>query len=95
MKSDPMATKEQFDAACQQVRTDTSMAQPTRETALRLYGLYKRVVCGRNYTPIPMFFEVEKKMKHSAWTATNTVSVQEAMDEYVNTVNSLKHINMK
>ena len=84
-----MATKEQFDDAVQTVRDGKALRMPSDEIRLRLYGLYKRVVCGRCYEPIPLFFEVKKYAKHRAWTKTNTLTVQQAMDKYVDLVNMM------
>ena len=85
-----MATKTQFDEACRKVKRGTGLAEASRDEKLRLYGLYRRVVCGRCYDPIPLSMFVERCLKHSAWTKTNTMSVQDAMDEYVNRVNELE-----
>ncbi|GAU94697.1 hypothetical protein RvY_06422 [Ramazzottius varieornatus] len=73
-----------FDAAVRVVQTiPNSSFQPSRELALRFYGLYKRAIDGPCTSPKPAFYEVEKTFKWNAYREADKLTEDEAKEEYV------------
>lgn len=84
-----MTLAEQF----QQAATDSKSlsARPDNQTLLQLYSLYKQATEGDISGEAPSNpFDFVAKAKYEAWEALKGKSKDEAMQSYVNLVNSLK-----
>ncbi|XP_034031559.1 acyl-CoA-binding protein-like [Thalassophryne amazonica] len=64
---------------------------PDRGEMSELYGLYKQATCGNNTTEYPGFFDFKGKAKWDAWNSRKGLSREEAMNKYVDLVESLKN----
>jgi diazepam-binding inhibitor (GABA receptor modulating acyl-CoA-binding protein) len=65
--------------------------KPDNETLLKLYSLYKQATEGDNTSDGPAnAFDFVAKFKHEAWAKLKGVSREDAMQQYVALVNSLK-----
>ena len=84
-----MELKEQFEKA---VLDSKSLSQkPANETLLQLYSLYKQSTEGDvNTEPPTNMFDFVNKAKHDAWSSLKGKSMTQAMQDYIDLVNSLK-----
>jgi diazepam-binding inhibitor (GABA receptor modulator, acyl-CoA-binding protein) len=64
--------------------------RPDNQTMLKIYGLYKQATEGDNGNKRPGFADMVGRMKHDSWAGLAGKSKQEAMDEYVELIESLK-----
>ncbi len=65
--------------------------KPSNDVLLQLYSLYKQATAGDvNTDPPSNPFDFVNKAKHDAWVSIKGKSKQDAMQEYVNLVNTLK-----
>lgn len=65
--------------------------KPSNDVLLQLYSLYKQATAGDvNTEPPSNPFDFVNKAKHDAWASIKGKSKQDAMQEYVNLVNTLK-----
>ncbi len=65
--------------------------KPDNDTLLKLYSLYKQGTLGDNTESGPAnAFDFVAKFKHEAWAKLNGMSKEDAMQQYVDLVNSLK-----
>lgn len=81
--------KELFEKAVAESKTLSE--KPSNETLLKLYSLYKQATEGDVNTEAPANpFDFVNKAKYEAWSGLKGKSKDEAMNEYVNLVNSLK-----
>ncbi|HEX4326063.1 MAG TPA: acyl-CoA-binding protein [Burkholderiales bacterium] len=80
--------KAQFEQA---VADSTQLPErPENKTLLELYGLYKQASMGDNTGARPGFTDMAGRMKFDAWTALKGKSSDEAMQEYIDLIESLK-----
>ena len=63
--------------------------RPDNATLLKLYGLYKQATEGDNASPKPGFSELVGRAKWDAWSALKGTSSNDAMQRYINLVDSL------
>ena len=76
-----------FDAA---VSSSKSLAErPDNATLLKLYGLYKQATVGDNADTKPGFGDMIARAKWDAWTGFKGTPKDDAMQQYVNLVDSL------
>lgn len=66
-------------------------AKPDNDTLLRLYSLYKQATEGDATGEGPAnAFDFVAKFKHEAWSKLRGLTNEQAMQQYVDTVNGLK-----
>jgi acyl-CoA-binding protein len=77
-----------FEEAAQVVQ---SLAErPSDQVLLRLYGLYKQATVGDVQGERPGFSDLVGRFKHDAWAQLRGTPKGEAMQSYVDLVESLK-----
>ena len=64
--------------------------KPDNQTLLQIYGLYKQATEGDNAGKRPGFTDMVGRMKFDAWAGLKGKSNDEAMQEYVDVIESLK-----
>ena len=64
--------------------------KPDNQTLLQIYGLYKQATEGDNAGKRPGFTDMVGRMKFDAWAGLKGKSNDEAMQEYVDLIESLK-----
>ena len=64
--------------------------KPDNQTLLQIYGLYKQSTEGDNEGKRPGFTDMVGRMKFDAWAGLKGKSNDEAMQEYVDLIESLK-----
>ena len=64
--------------------------KPDNQTLLQIYGLYKQSTEGDNAGKRPGFTDMVGRMKFDAWAELKGKSADEAMQEYVDLIESLK-----
>jgi acyl-CoA-binding protein len=64
--------------------------KPDNQTLLKIYGLYKQVTDGDNAGKRPGFTDMVGRMKFDAWAELKGKSGDEAMQEYIDLIESLK-----
>jgi len=75
----------------QAVADSKSLAErPDNPTLLKIYGLYKQASEGDNEGKRPGFTDMVGRMKFDAWTELKGKSGEEAMQEYIDLIESLK-----
>jgi diazepam-binding inhibitor (GABA receptor modulating acyl-CoA-binding protein) len=80
--------KAAFDAA---VADSKTLAQrPDNQTLLRIYGLFKQASEGDATGKRPGFTDLVGRAKYDAWAAVQGKSKNDAMQEYVDLIESLK-----
>jgi len=82
------ALHDRFEAA-----TKAATALPNRpdnETMLRLYALFKQARAGDVAGNRPGMFDMVGRAKYDAWAAVKGKSADEAMQEYIDLIESLK-----
>jgi acyl-CoA-binding protein len=82
-----MALKDDFDAAVANSRNLSE--RPDNATLLKIYGLYKQATQGDNTAKKPGFGDLEGRAKWDAWSACKGRSADEAMQQYVDLIQSL------
>lgn len=84
-------SKELFEQAVKDSKELKS--RPDNETLLQLYSLYKQSTEGDmpDDTPAPGMFDFVVKAKYDAWKKLTGLSSEDAMGQYVDTVNGLKN----
>ena len=65
-------------------------SRPDNQTLLRLYGAYKQATEGDNEGNKPGFSDLVARAKWEAWTKLEGTSADEAMQQYIDLVESLK-----
>lgn len=84
-----MELKELFEKAA--TESKSLPEKPDNETLLKLYSLYKQGTDGDvNTDPPSNPFDFVNKAKHEAWTSIKGKTKEDAMQEYVALVESLK-----
>ncbi len=64
--------------------------RPDNQTMLKLYGLYKQATTGDNADKKPGFGDMVGRAKWDAWNGMKGKSNDDARQEYIELVNSLK-----
>ena len=64
--------------------------KPDNQTLLAIYGLYKQASEGEPTGKRPGFTDMVGRMKFDAWAAIKDKSSDEAMQEYIDLIESLK-----
>ena len=83
-----MSLKEQFEAA---VADSKSLPErPDNMTLLKLYALYKQGSSGDVEGSRPGFTDMVGRAKYDAWKELAGKSAEEAMQEYIDLIESLK-----
>ncbi|XP_047656118.1 acyl-CoA-binding domain-containing protein 6 isoform X2 [Tachysurus fulvidraco] len=77
----------EFQSAAQRVRELVQTA--SREELLYLYGRYKQATVGKCNTSKPGFFDFEGQRKWTAWKQLGDMSKEQAMQEYISSVQTL------
>jgi diazepam-binding inhibitor (GABA receptor modulator, acyl-CoA-binding protein) len=84
----PMSLQKKFDAA---VAASKSLAErPDNETLLQLYGLYKQATDGDNETKKPGMMDMVGRAKWGAWDALKGTDTKDAMQQYIDLIESLQ-----
>ncbi len=63
--------------------------RPTNEQLLKLYGLYKQATEGDNHGDRPGGFDFKAIAKYDSWASLRGMSNEEAMQAYIDLVDSL------
>ncbi len=77
----------QFEAAVAHSKSLTE--RPDNSTLLKIYGLYKQATTGDNTDKKPGFSDMVGRAKWEAWNGFNGTSAEEAMQQYVDLIESL------
>ncbi|MBL8378470.1 MAG: acyl-CoA-binding protein [Burkholderiales bacterium] len=80
--------KASFDAAV--AASKELPEKPDNQTLLQIYGLYKQATEGDNGGKRPGFTDMVGRMKFDAWAGLKGKSADEAMQEYIDLIESLK-----
>jgi acyl-CoA-binding protein len=64
--------------------------RPDNETMLRLYALYKQATQGDVTGEQPSTFDFVRRAKFDAWTAVKGLTSEDAMQQYIDLVASLR-----
>lgn len=80
--------KTAFEAAV--ASTQDLTQRPDNATLLKLYALYKQATEGDNPHPKPGFSDLVGRAKWDAWAALKGTSANEAMQRYIELVESLE-----
>ena len=84
-----MATlKSKFEAAVANSKSLTE--RPDNATLLKLYALYKQATAGDNTEKKPGFVDMVGRAKWDAWNGFRGTSDKEAMQQYIDLIESLK-----
>lgn len=84
-----MSLQELFTAAVANSKTLTE--KPDNETLLKLYSLYKQATEGDNNEAAPEnMFDFVAKFKHEAWAKLKGLTKEDAMQQYIDLVTTLK-----
>jgi diazepam-binding inhibitor (GABA receptor modulator, acyl-CoA-binding protein) len=80
--------KASFDAA---VADSKNLSErPDNATLLKIYGLYKQATVGDNTEAKPGFGDMVGRAKWDAWNAMKGTSSEDAMQQYVDLIDSLQ-----
>lgn len=79
--------KSQFDSAAQTVQS--LPRKPDNETLLKLYALYKQSTAGDASGKRPGFTDPVGRAKYDAWEKLKGKSKDQAMQQYIDLVNTL------
>ena len=80
--------KAQFEAAAQEAQSLPK--RPNNENLLKLYAFYKQATVGDVTGKRPGFTDLVGRAKYDAWSERKGLSQDEAMQAYVNLVETLK-----
>ena len=80
--------KASFDAAV--TESKQLPEKPDNQTLLKIYALYKQATEGDNTGKRPGFTDMVGRMKFDAWAELKAKSQDEAMQEYIDLIVSLK-----
>lgn len=79
--------KSQFETAVAHSKALTE--RPDNSTLLKIYGLYKQATAGDNTDKKPGFSDMVGRAKWEAWDGFKGLSADEAMQQYVELIDSL------
>jgi len=82
------ALQDQFAQA--QTDANTLTKRPDNDIMLRLYALYKQATQGDATGERPSGFDFVRRAKFDAWSNVKGISTEEAMQQYVDLVASLR-----
>ncbi|HWB62488.1 MAG TPA: acyl-CoA-binding protein [Chitinophagales bacterium] len=82
-----MSLTEQFADA--QLKVKTLTERPGNEELLDLYALFKQATEGDNNTDEPGAFDFKEKFKWKQWDSKRGLSKDEAMNQYIQLVETL------
>jgi acyl-CoA-binding protein len=69
----------------------TQLAErPDNPTLLKIYGLFKQATAGDNTEKKPSFSDIVARAKWDAWTFRKGLSADEAKQQYVDLIESLR-----
>ncbi len=80
--------KDQFDAAA--ADSKNLAERPDNATLLKIYSLYKQGSVGDNTEKKPGFSDMVGRAKWDAWNSIKGTSTDDAMQQYVDLIESLK-----
>jgi acyl-CoA-binding protein len=80
--------KTRFEAAAREAQRLPK--RPDSDTLLKLYALYKQATVGDVSGQRPGITDFVGRAKHDAWAALKGTSKKDAMQEYIDVVESLK-----
>jgi diazepam-binding inhibitor (GABA receptor modulator, acyl-CoA-binding protein) len=83
-----MATKAQFEKAAADSKNLSE--RPDNATMLKIYSLYKQASIGDNEEKKPGFTDMVGRAKWGAWDELKGMSTKDAMQQYVDLIESLK-----
>ncbi|MCH7344543.1 acyl-CoA-binding protein [Pelomonas sp. CA6] len=83
-----MSLKEQFDAAV--AASKQLPERPDNMTLLKIYALYKQASEGDVQGSRPGFTDMVGRAKYDAWAGLQGTSSDEAMQQYIDLIESLK-----
>ncbi len=86
-----MTLQEQFEKASKDVHT--LKERPGNDILLNLYSLHKQASVGDVNGEEPGMFDFIAKAKYNAWATKKGLTTDEAMQQYVDLVNSLLAAN--
>jgi acyl-CoA-binding protein len=79
--------KTKFEAAV--ANSKNLSERPDNMTLLKLYALYKQGSAGDNGEKRPGFTDMKERLKWDAWTAVKGTSNEDAMQQYIDLIESL------
>ena len=82
--------KQQFDEAVNYVQTAEGDFKPSNDLKLQFYGLYKQATEGDVKGKKPGMLDQVGRAKYSAWEKVKGTSSEDAMQQYVDLLESLK-----
>ena len=82
--------KQEFEAAVNYVQTAEGDFKPSNELKLEMYALFKQGSEGDVSGKKPGMLDVVGRAKYGAWEKLKGMSSDEAMQTYIDKVNSLK-----
>jgi diazepam-binding inhibitor (GABA receptor modulating acyl-CoA-binding protein) len=77
-----------FEAA--QANSKLLSERPDNPTLLKIYGLFKQATVGDNTEKKPAFSDFVARAKWDAWTTRKGLSADEAKQQYVDLIESLR-----
>jgi len=83
-----MELKDKFKKAT--VESREFSIRPDNDTLLKIYSLYKQATEGDNNAEQPGMFDFVAKAKYEAWNKLKGMSADDAMQQYVDTIEGLK-----
>ncbi len=73
------------------VKNSTSLSErPDNATLLKIYALYKQATEGDNEAKKPSFTDMVGRAKWDAWEKLKDTSMDEAKQQYIDLINSLR-----
>lgn len=85
--------KQQFDDAVNYVQTAKGDFEPSNDTKLKFYALYKQATEGDVKGKKPGMLDVVGRAKFNAWEKLKGKSSEEAMQEYIDLLEETKRKN--
>jgi diazepam-binding inhibitor (GABA receptor modulating acyl-CoA-binding protein) len=82
-----MTLEQQFEEASKQVQT--LKERPSNDVLLNLYSLHKQASVGDVHGDQPGMFDFVAAAKYNAWASKKGLTKEQAMQQYVDLVNSL------
>jgi acyl-CoA-binding protein len=64
--------------------------RPANPTLLKIYGLFKQATAGDNTEKKPSFSDIVARAKWDAWTARKGLSADQAKQQYIELIESLR-----
>ncbi|MGB1951930.1 MAG: acyl-CoA-binding protein [Marinobacter sp.] len=82
--------KTQFDEAVNYIQSAEGDFQPSNEMKLEFYALYKQATAGDVSGKRPGMMDFVGRAKYDAWAELKGTSSDEAMQKYIDKLNSVK-----